>query len=260
MKKKIMKFKCKLIILPNEIFKNTTKYGIILIVKGGMIMKKSFSNLFFIFTFMLLLSLTGCNGRGKISMDELRKLQSEITNKLEEYADYRNFSSCGVDEEKKVVIVELVDNSEEEQKWFKENINNSKYIQFEQGGPYTTFQFNFYITKPENHNSIKFNNYYDEKDGKIYMAGNIGEFYVIDEYQTRYTLKKYISILNQKFDDTIKSITEQMTKVSTLRDGGTTTYKSKEKDISIIVCNTIDGNKDIYIGDYSMEYEQDMCK
>ena len=223
-------------------------------------MKKSFRSLFLIvFAFVLLLSLTGCNGGGKISIDELRKLQSEITNKLEEYDDYKNFASCGVDEENKVVIVELVDNSEEEQKWFKENINNSKYIQFEQGGSYTTFQFDFYITKPENHNSIKFNNYYDDKDGKVYMAGNIGEFYVTYENENRETLKNYISKAFQTFTDSIKSITEQMTKTSTLRDGGTTTYKSKEKDISIIVCNTVDGNKDVYIGDYSMEYEQNMC-
>lgn len=224
-------------------------------------MKKNFKGLFVVaLAFILLLSLAGCNEKNKGSIDELRKLQSEITNKLEEYDDYKNFASCGVDEENKVVIVELVNNSEEEQKWFKENINNSKYIQFEQGGPYTTSKVDFYITKPENHNSIKFNNYYNEKNGKVYMAGNIGEFYVIDEYQIRYTLKNYISNLNQKFDDTIKSITEQLTKTSTLKDAGTTTYKSKEKDISIIVCNTTDGNKDIYIGDYSMEYEQDMCK
>ena len=36
-------------------------------------------------------------------------------------------------EKNKVVIVGLIDNSKKEQKWFKKNIVNSKYIKFEQG-------------------------------------------------------------------------------------------------------------------------------
>ena len=46
---------------------------------------------------------------------------------------YNNYSYNYVDEKNKVVIVGLIDNSKKEQKWFKKNIVNSKYIKFEQG-------------------------------------------------------------------------------------------------------------------------------
>ena len=41
-----------------------------------------------------------------------------------------------VDEEKRIVVVELMDDSEEQQRWFKENINNSNDIIFKQGSSY----------------------------------------------------------------------------------------------------------------------------
>lgn len=215
-----------------------------------------------LFSVMLctVLILTGCGKEKEVSIGELQKIQNEINNKLEEYDDYKNFASCGVDEEKKFVIVELIDNSKKEQKWFKENVSDSKYIKFKQGGPYTTSELDFYITKPDNHNDIKFNDYYSTTDRIVYLAGNIKEFYITDESSQIKTLKYYISNTYQTFDDSIKSITEKLTKTSSLKDGGTTTYKSKGKDITLIVCNTIDGNKNVFIGDYSMEYEQDMCQ
>ena len=46
---------------------------------------------------------------------------------------YDNYSYNYVDENDMVVIVGLVDNSEEEQEWFRRNIVDSKYIRFEQG-------------------------------------------------------------------------------------------------------------------------------
>lgn len=118
----------------------------------------------------------------------------------------------------------------------------------------------FYVTKPKNHNAIRFNDYYSSNRRTIYMAGNIDEFYIENDDKIKDTLKNYISKTFQTFDDSIKSITNNMTKISTLWDGGTTIYKSNEKDITIIVCNTIDRNSDVYIGDYSMDYEEDMCK
>ena len=48
---------------------------------------------------------------------------------------------------------------------------------------------------------------------------------------------------------------------STMKDGGTKIYKSNDYDITVIVCNTLIGNKDIFIGDYSLEYNNfTMCK
>lgn len=37
-------------------------------------------------------------------------------------------------------------------------------------------------------------------------------------------------------------------------------YASEEENINIILCNTLNGNNDIYIGEYSLEYEDKMCK
>ena len=120
-------------------------------------------------------------------------------------------------------------------------------------------KFDFYISKTEVHNYIKFNDYYKTNERTIYLVSNINEFYILDE-ESEETLKKYISNTHQTIDDSIKLITDQLTKISVFRDGGTSIFKSKEKDISMIICNTVDGNKNIYIGDYLMEYEQYMCK
>lgn len=73
-----------------------------------------------------------------ITIEELNNIQKQITDKLALQNNYNNFASCGVDEQRKVVVVELVDNSKEQQEWFKNNILDSKYIEFKQGGPYTT--------------------------------------------------------------------------------------------------------------------------
>lgn len=74
----------------------------------------------------------------EINIDELNNIKDKLTDKVSSKENYSNFASCGVDKEKKVVIVELVDNSEEQQEWFKKNIMNSKYIKFVPGGPYQT--------------------------------------------------------------------------------------------------------------------------
>ena len=73
-----------------------------------------------------------------ISLDELSNIQDKITVSVSATENYTNFSSCYVDQENKVVVVELVDNRESQQQWFRTNIFNSKYIKFVQGGPYIT--------------------------------------------------------------------------------------------------------------------------
>lgn len=92
---------------------------------------------------ILVLVISGCcNNIKNVSIFELKELQEQITTKISEQKNYNNFASCSIDEKNKVVIVELVDNSEEQQKWFKKNILNSEYIKFKQGGPYTTSNVN----------------------------------------------------------------------------------------------------------------------
>ena len=121
-----------------------------------------------------------------------------------------------------------------------------------------TEEFDFYLTKPEIHNDIRFNDYFTFENRKIYLAGNINQFYVIDE--STMTLKEFISNYNRSLDDSIKMITDKLEQTGALFDGGTTIYKSEDKDITLITCNKLSGNKNIYIGDYSLEYTDDMCE
>lgn len=123
--------------------------------------------------------------------------------------------------------------------------------------------FDFYITKPEQHNDIRFNEYYTTKDNginrTIYLAGNIEEFYIKDQ-DNDITLKTYLSTAFQTLDDGIKRITDELELKETLKDGGTKIYKSKDKDITMVVCNTTKNDKNVLIGDYSMEYVDGDCK
>ncbi len=120
-------------------------------------------------------------------------------------------------------------------------------------------ELDFYVTKKDNKDITKFRDYYTYNDRKkIYLANNIEEFYIIDN-DYKMTLKKFISTVYQTFDDSIKDITDKLELTGTLYDGSTKIYKSKEKDITLINCQKMDGNNNIYIGDYSLDLEENMC-
>ncbi len=206
----------------------------------------------------MVLGMTGCI---KEKDDHLKDTYDKISEYFgKKNIDRSNLGSFVLDEKNDVVIVTLVDNSKEKQESFKKQVNvDSKYIKFEQGGPYTASEFDFYLSKSENHNAIRFNNYYHTNDRTIYLAGNIDNFYIVSE-GAKDTLKSYISLTYQTFDNSIQSITEQLTFISSFDDGGTAIYKSEEKDITMIVCHTLNGNQDVYIGDYSLKFEQSMCE
>lgn len=95
---------------------------------------------------VMVLGLTGCIKEKEVSIDELNSINDKIiyyfqTNGAEKYD---NYSYNYVDEENKIVIVGLVDNSIEQQEWFKKNIVNSKYIKFEQGSHVTNENYSSY--------------------------------------------------------------------------------------------------------------------
>ena len=74
-------------------------------------------------------------------------------------------------------------------------------------------------------------------------------------------IKHYLENTWQTIDDGIKHLTDVLDNTETLRDGGTKIYKLKNCDITIITCNTTIGNKDIFIGDSNMNFDNDvMCK
>ena len=116
------------------------------------------------------------------------------------------------------------------------------------------------VIKPEVSNLNKFNKYLERDNRTIYLAGNVEEVYYNDS-EIKMTLKDYISKSYQTLDDSIKHLTDIIDYVDTLKDGGTMIYESNAYDITIIKCNTVEGNKDIFIGDYSMNFDsKSMCK
>lgn len=84
----------------------------------------------FIILICSLFLICGCESKeqDKISIAELTNIKEKIGENIS--LDYTNLSNCYVDEDKNVVVVELVKNSEEEQKWFLENVCDSEYIVF----------------------------------------------------------------------------------------------------------------------------------
>ena len=136
---------------------------------------------------------------------------------------------------------------------------NNQFISIEFGIA-TTSDKKIEVVKLEVANLNKFNKYLERDNKTIYLAGNIENIYYT-ETDTGMSLKDYIEKSYQTTDDGIKHLTDAMNLDDTLKDGGTAIYKSGEYDITIVKCNTIAGNKNIYIGDYSMNFDSEsMCK
>lgn len=209
----------------------------------------------------LIFGLVGCtnktetNNRYELVKETHNQVYDYFTNENVDRTNLGSFSSLG--ENSDYVIVTLVDNSIEKQQEFLKSANvNEEYIKFEQGGPYSTSRekVDFELIKSNTHNDITFNEYYYNEIQKIYISNNIKEIYLINYNKTKYSLKWYASNVNQTLNQTIENITNTMEKKDALFDGGTIIYKSELKDATIIVCNTLEGNKDIYIGDYQIHY------
>lgn len=78
------------------------------------------------------------------------------------------------------------------------------------------------------------------------MNVNVGE--------TTLKLDEYIS----SNDNWFENIISKLDNVDTIYDGGTKIYKGD--NITVIKCNTLDGNKDVYIGNEDLEFKQNFCK
>ena len=156
-----------------------------------------------------------------------------------------------------------IDNNVDEIYFYTGSKGYKKVLELNDDGEWVKVSFankKIEVIKPEVYNAIKFNKYLERDTRTIYLAGNVEEVYYTDS-ETRMSLKDYISKSYQTIDDSIKHLTDIMDYVDTLKDGGTTIYKSNAYDVAIIKCNTIAGNKDIFIGDYSMSFDNDsLCK
>ena len=175
--------------------------------------------------------------------------------------DISNLSLYYLDEKNNVIVVELIDNSEERQEEFLSTANiDSKYVKFEQGSKNYTYELDVDIEKSFDVTcgNIEFNKYLDIEDRTIYLEENLEDMYVIYN-KNKMTLKYYLSNVNQSVDNSLKDITNNFKKEE-IKDGGTTIYKNKDKGITIVACNTLKGVKDIYIGDYGLTLKESMCK
>ncbi len=194
-------------------------------------------------------TITGCDS-DEVSLKELNDINDKITEFYINNNDKAgNLGSHYVDEENKVVVVELIDNSSEEQEKFRKEVVDSEYIKFVQGNQQYNQQLKITRTKDCDNKVIE---YYQYEEQKVYLV-------CLDEIKLDdATLKDYFSKTYQTFDDSINNLTNSMKLVDTYKDGGTKLYKNDS--IALIKCNTIDGNKDIYIGDINLEYEESFCK
>lgn len=118
--------------------------------------------------------------RWEESLEEIKDKKDDLNDsyqKIHKYfgneeVDRSNLGAYSLDKENNIVVVTLIDNSIEKQNEFLNQTGaNAKFIIFKQGGPYTTSSnFDFYIRKPQNYNSIKYNEYYKHNDRTIYLS------------------------------------------------------------------------------------------
>lgn len=197
----------------------------------------------------MLVIITGCNNE-EVGVKELNKINDKITEFYINNNDKAgNLGSHYVDEENKVVVVELINNSKEEQEKFRKEVIDSEYIKFVQGSQQDNHQIKITKTKDCDNQVIE---YYQYEEQKVYLV-------CLDEITIDgATFKDYFSKTYQTFNDSIDNLTKNMEVIDTYKDGGTKLYKNDS--IALIKCNTIDGNKDIYIGDTNLEYQESFCK
>lgn len=198
---------------------------------------------------VMLVVTTGCNNE-KVSIKELNKINDKITEfYINNNEKAGNLGSHYVDEENKVVVVELINNTKEEQEKFRKEIIDSEYIKFIQGSQQDNQQIKITKTKECDNQVIE---YYQYEEQKVYLV-------CLDDIKLNdVTLKDYFSKAYQTFNDSINSLINNMELIDAYKDGGTKLYKNDT--ITIIKCNTTLGNKDIYIGDTNLEYQENYCK
>ena len=208
----------------------------------------------------LILMTNGCNSQTKNKPNNYKDTTTVVNNYFQNAKKDENITAISYDDEKQVVVVTLIDNSKENQEKFLSGANvDKKYIEFEQGGAYNTFDAKIVTLDSSIENEISFNKYLTKENRTIYLENNIKELYIFD-HQSRWTFKYYVTNTNQSLERSLKSVTDLLEKEANLKDGGTAIYKDKDKNMTVIACNTLNDNKDVYIGDYQLSFKDNICK
>ena len=208
----------------------------------------------------LILMTNGCNSQTKNKPNNYKDTTTVVNNYFQNAKKDENITAISYDDEKQVVVVTLIDNSKENQEKFLSGANvDKKYIEFEHGDTYNTFDAKIVTLDSSKENEISFNKYLTKENRTIYLENNIKELYIFD-HQRRWTFKYYVTNANQSLERSLKSVTNLLEKEANLKDGGTAIYKDKDKNMTIIACNTLNDNKDVYIGDYQLSFKDNICK
>lgn len=99
--------------------------------------------------------------------------------------------------------------------------------------------------------------YYEEENRRIYLSC-LDEIILTTSNNKDITLKYYLQNINKPYDDSINSLVDNIDNVDYFSDGGTKLYKTNK--YAILLCNTLDGNKDIYIGNKNLRYKSNYCE
>ena len=91
----------------------------------------------------------------------------------------------------------------------------------------------------------------EQKDRKIYTYCLNDTIIKINDKEEN--LKNFI----ETDDRAIDKIIDTLKLKDSFSDGGTKLYKGE--NLTLIKCNTLDGNRDIYIGDRNMKFKQNFC-
>ncbi len=121
----------------------------------------------------------------------------------------------------------------------------------------SSYKFSSFELITNNKEEVK--EYYKSSEQTIYLVG-ADELYIEDFTNSleEQTFKNYISSTSKTIDNAVKKLTDELDQEDIFKDGRSIRYRNNE--ISVIKCNTIAGNKDIYIGADDLEYRDNFCK
>lgn len=200
---------------------------------------------------VMIFGITGCGNKSEkeIKKEDLESVNNQIieyfqTNGVE---NYKNFAFNYVDEENKAVIVGLINNSEEEQEIFRKNIVDSKLIKFIKGERSENVNNSFKLIfnqKPGNvKKQIVDKNTNKQYDYNLYVWN--GDVQIVIDDKT-YSLEEALNGNMITIEKIIEKANQDLPDTSSYDDGGSKVYKYDT--YTIIKLHTIDGNRDVYIG------------
>lgn len=153
------------------------------------------------------------------------------------------------DIEDRVLNYELKKDFEEEIHKYYSDLNDQKIYHTDE----------MITIKPAKQKSNTFKVYIEKYNRKIYISSSIEEVYFYS-YGKKVELKNYIDGTPAEIEERINYLTSLMDETGALYDGGTKIYRSEDFDMTLVKCNNLVGNKDIYIGDFNMSFDKNMCK